>query len=111
MTVPPETILEVSELLPPRPADAPLPAQSEEPPTSDSTANGSLQPASLGSRLPQLGARVDASLRPKETDVWDWAGMEQERSHGMKIADCMAGLDAVQDGFTHDFPRPALGRF
>ncbi|MCJ1479691.1 hypothetical protein MMC13_008377 [Lambiella insularis] len=110
MTIPPETMLEVSELLPKRPTDSTMPAGTGELSSSDPFVTGNSQPASQDQTVVPLGEDIDASLRAKEIDSWDWATMEQERRRGMGIADCMTGLDAVQDVFT-GHTGPALGQF
>ncbi|MCJ1394310.1 hypothetical protein MMC18_007188 [Xylographa bjoerkii] len=104
LTIPPERVLEASNLLPQRPLDAEQPS-----------ADGIPQLPNLDLVTSQLALQaetsVSESLMAQEVDDdWDWRRMEQERDHGMSIAKHMAGLDALHDVFTAD-DRPALGQY
>ena len=113
LTIPPERILEASNLLPPKPAEHHTASVSPSPLRGEGTALDT-QAASLLQSLKteSVDAGIDASLRPDGSDdeVWDWTRVETERVRGLKIAEMMAGLDSLHDEFTAD-GEPVLGQF
>ncbi|MCJ1386054.1 hypothetical protein MMC17_009179 [Xylographa soralifera] len=114
VTIPPERVLEASDLLPPRPLDVEQPSVSGECSAPGVSADGASQLVNLDSITSQLKLQaktvLSESLIPQKIDVWDWWSMEQERDHGMSLAKHMAGLDTLHDAFTAD-DRPALGQY
>ncbi|MCJ1439122.1 hypothetical protein MMC27_008513 [Xylographa pallens] len=114
VTIPPERVLEASDLLPERPLDAKQPSASGKFSAPSVSTDGASQMMNLDSGISQLELQAEPvlseSLIPQKADVWDWQRMEQERDHGMSIAKHMAGLDALHDVFTAN-DRAALGQY
>ena len=110
LTIPPEIVLQVSDLLPPKPSDGEQGAHARPLGHSTIASNESLTPDLQVEKGILSEQSVDISLRPDETLVWDWKRVEDERQHGMQLAEFMAGLDGLGDVFTGD-SGPALGQF
>jgi len=113
LTIPPERILDASNLLPAKPAGHHTPPMTPSPLTSE----GSSLFFGTASVLQDLDPRnvnevIDASLLPGDDDeeVWNWTMAENERLRGMKIAELMAGLDSLHEEFTAE-KTPALGEY
>ena len=110
ITIPPETVLQICDLLPPRPGDEEQGAHAKALPELTIASNGKLNQGLQGENGSLSEQSVDAFLRPKATVVWDWKRIEEERQRGMQLAECMAGLDGLADVFTGD-SGPALGQY
>lgn len=112
LTIPPERILDASNMFPPKPADHHTPPISPSPMAADSSSIP-LNTASVVQEMDPRDANdiIDASLLPcGDEGVWTWTRVEEERLRGMKVAELMAGLDALYDEFTAD-QIPALGEY
>lgn len=107
LTIPPERILQSSNLLPPNP-EAPLISPT---PTPDFPS----QPPNLTAALPAKPTEDDEekeqSRKPPPDKVptaedkpekWDWARIETERARGMRIAELFAGLEMVNEELSYD---------
>ena len=105
LTINPETVLERSRLLPPRPTGVGLPPRAEVP-TNDATPapaetpatpdmNGA--PSSPEAIATEIGRRLSnvANLAPSQDDDWTWDDMERERLRGLKIASHFDALGAI----------------
>ena len=114
MTVPPETVLLMSGLLPPKPkgeGEAPVEKEDRSTPALSELPNGTIGAVALEVPTVLPEEEVDASLEPESADgVWDWDRAERERARGMRAAEAMAGLEALHDVFTAE-KGPALGQF
>ena len=112
LTIPPERILEASNLLPLKPSGQPTPPATPLP----ETAGGTPLDSRAASLLQNMNAdsadrTIDSSLLAiGDGGVWDWARVEEERLRGLKIVELMAGLDLLQDEFTAE-KGLALGEF
>lgn len=102
LTIPPERVIQASELLPPKPADHETPPISMAPNTeavssTDTTATSiadNLTPANAGEVMAaSLGANDD------DNDEWTWERVEEERKRGMKIAEIYNSLDLLNEEF------------
>ena len=103
-TIPPETVLRASDLLPELPGKEGSVAE---------VLPALLEGTSLGKVESALGATLEHG--EKESDAveaeyalnaapssrpWDWQRIEQERLRGMKVASMMEGLEELHDEFT-----------
>lgn len=118
LTIPPEKILENSHLLPPKPS---VSASASSTPllTSSPSIESTSFEAAAASALPNLAPSkseadnlIDTSMTPSADggDIWDWDRIEAERRRGMKIAECYAGLEALNEEFTYE-NKPVLGAY
>lgn len=113
LTIPPERVLQASELLPPKPADhATPPAISA--PTPESTSNTAAA-VSVVDQITQGNAEdvVVASLKAaveNKNGEWTWDQVEEERKRGLKIAEMWGALDGLNGEFTGD-GGVVLGRY
>ncbi|MCJ1265836.1 hypothetical protein MMC22_005717 [Lobaria immixta] len=111
LTIPPEKILQNSNLLPPKPAAIETPPSTESPAIEETSIG-----AAAASALPSISSTtadeiIDASLKAHgDGDVWNWERTEAERQRGMRIAELYAGLEALNDELRYD-DQPALGEF
>ena len=110
LTVPPETLLQHSNLLPLKPAGH------ETPPAIMSSSAGSSSvglTAAMAAREIRTSAEqiMDGAIKPlSDINSWTWERVEAERLKGMKIAELFAGLDELHNEFTAD-REPVLGEF
>jgi hypothetical protein len=117
LTIPPELVLERSQMLPARPAGAPIlggwtPSQSKdttpertatpspEPGIEDPTAaNRGYSNGSLGSKQAvleeDLVSSTDTSL--DDADGWTWERVEEHRIKGLRLAEAFDYLDGLKD--------------
>ena len=110
LTIPPEVVLQISDLLPAKPEDWEEGAQARFLSDSMIASNGSLTSGLQGEKVIASEQSVDLSLRTDERVIWDWKSVEDERQRGMQLAEFMAGLDGLHGVFTGD-SGPALGHF
>ncbi len=117
LTVPPERILQASELLPPKPKEHKTPPMTDSPavpvegdalPAAASVASAAIQDATSSAADDLLNAALNA--KPMNGDDWDWARVEQERLRGLKIAEAWCQTEALGEEFPGD-ERPALGKW
>ena len=105
LTIPPERILQNSNLLPPKPEFLPNPPLAESPsPTVDTTSTEEvnvsaisvtdLPPSSLFPKKNDTSKREKSSCNSDDGE-WTWDRIEQERQRGMKVAELYAGLEAL----------------
>lgn len=110
LTVPPETVLEHSNLLPPKPAGHEPPAAT----LSSSAESSSIElTAAMAAReiRPSTEQIIDGTVKPSsDVDIWTWEKVEDERLRGMRLARLFAGLDELHNEFTAD-KEPVLGQF
>ena len=118
LTIPPEKVLKHSYLLPPNPS-ASASKSSTLTLTSSPSIEGTSLEAAAASALPGLKPSkseadnlVDAPLTSSADGdgVWDWDRIETERRRGMRIAECYAGLEALNEEFTYE-NKASLGAF
>ncbi|KAL9102386.1 MAG: hypothetical protein Q9187_009127, partial [Circinaria calcarea] len=110
LTVPPETVLEHSNLLPPKPVSHETPSATVSP-----SADGSSIELAAAVAAREMGPSdeqvIDAAVKPlPDFNVWTWEKVEKERLRGLKIAELFAGLDELHKEFTAD-GEPVLGQF
>ena len=121
ITVPPEMVLERSQMLPPRPEGTPLLGgwQPSEPSKPDSPHHsGSLTPeagetAAGGSLDESPSHRVlEESLFPASSDAdeWTWEKVQEIRSRGLELAAAFDSLDQLKDVFDVEGGE-AMGRY
>ncbi|KAL8964179.1 MAG: hypothetical protein Q9197_006999, partial [Variospora fuerteventurae] len=102
LTVPPERILQSSNLLPPKPADKTTPPLTDSPAV---PADGDAVPATAAAAAEAAHdattsaaeEMMDAALRVKPTGgdgEWNWERVERERLRGMRIAEAWNGTEA-----------------
>ena len=107
ITIPPEEVLDFSELLPPRQSSHSKPERSQspegEPSAAESAAVGALGLTDIGERREEN--RIDLA-----GTACDWDKIEQERVRGMRLAQNMANLDDLYREFSGDIS-PALGEY
>ncbi|KAI9700117.1 MAG: hypothetical protein M1836_002651 [Candelina mexicana] len=112
-TIPPETILSSSDLLPPKPipTDKTDPEQLSSPSPSPPSEKGSPPSDPLSSGLATASNLTSPSSPSKSDDVpqtqsntsnsdtWDWDRVEKERLKGLDIAQSLAGLEVAHKIF------------
>ena len=111
LTIPPETVLEHTALLPARPKD-------QERLSSTSSALGDhffsqkgLRSNTQKENRPDSEAILEATMDENvHSNSWDWERVEAERSRGMEVAASMAALDRLDQEFTGE-TQSALGHF
>jgi acyl-CoA thioesterase FadM len=97
VTIPVETILTTAGLLPPKPA---MNLGSDTPDSEATTEIGD----------PTVAEYLEASKLGSETDSWDWHSIEMERVRGLKVAECLGGLEKGHEEFT-GAEQSALGQW
>ncbi|KAF2092892.1 hypothetical protein NA57DRAFT_49257 [Rhizodiscina lignyota] len=97
LTIPPELVLQNSEMLPPKPRSAPPAANI----AVYSKASELSPPVAIDS--------TDESLFPSTNEEWTWERVEAERLKGLKFAEHFAALDALLDTF--DGEGPVMGKW
>ena len=110
MTIPPEQVLQASELLPENPANEQSVPNSEV--ATEGSSSAKVETESVMGKVSNTGveALMDASSKPESGEVWSWNRVEQERAKGMEIAIHMARLDDLHGTFTGE-TRPAFGQY
>lgn len=112
LTIPPERILQASELLPPKPADhETLPIDMT--PNPEATSVDAAVASMAATVTPDnAGEVMAASLAAKDAGGkdWTWERVEEERKRGMKIAELYNSLDKLNDEFTGG-QMPVLGQY
>lgn len=120
LTVPPERILQASELLPQKPKEHKTPPMTDSPAVpiegdalpavaaGASAASAAIQDVTSSAADDLLNTALNA--KPVDRDDWDWARVEQERLRGMKIAEAWCQTEALGEEFLGD-ERPALGKW
>lgn len=124
LTIPPELVLERSQMLPPRPEGAPIlggwtpspskdttpqqtAAPSPEPESSSATGNGFVDP-----KL----AVLEESLFPSTNAIgadgngWTWERVQEQRMKGLRLAEAFDCLDGLRDVFDVE-GEEAMGRY
>ncbi|KAF1814437.1 hypothetical protein P152DRAFT_472204 [Eremomyces bilateralis CBS 781.70] len=109
LTVPPELVLQRSDLLPPKPPTAPPANQlptlaNRQLLTPGALATETTTPAELDgapTSAPTDADMLEESLFPfsQEAGEWTWEKIEERRLRGMRIAQHFAGLDRLYDVF------------
>ena len=109
LTISPEKVLQEAALLPPKPADHHTPPDSTSPPV-EGTSIDIIAATALSDLNPMaMENLINGSLEPGSAETkWDWNQVEAERQKGMRLAELMAGLEALHDEFTGE-ERAALG--
>ena len=108
LTIPPELVLQRSEMLPSRPPGAP---------STFFTTTSELPEAQVGSSASTgMGASdlLEESLFPSDAtgaeEEWTWERVEKERQKGLKLSQLFDGLDGLRDAFDMG-EDGAMGRF
>ncbi len=126
LTIAPETMLQASGLLPPRPGDnshletKALPIATKRKLSADILdvpfrafeAADAIWDAAKQSLFPQPPVAPDDGftdgLQKQEAENWTWRKIEDERARGMELANLLRGLEGLEQEFTAD--AEALGR-
>ena len=110
LTIPPEVVLQRSDMLPEKPPGAPSSFYVPPKPTTtpNSETNGSVSPPELSSHAETMTAGsfdsiLEESLFPEtsaeDDGEWTWEKMEKERQRGLKFAQAFDGLNVLREEF------------
>lgn len=128
LTIPPELVLERSQMLPPRPEGAPILGGWTPTPSKDATPQCTATPSpepqspttegkaySNGSVDPRQ-RMLDASLFPivdpdsNNCNTWTWEHVQEQRLKGLQLAKAFDSLDGLRDVFNVE-GEDAMGRY
>ena len=110
VTIPPEEVLQASELLPEKPVNKQSVLKSEFDTKGSSSAKVEAESVIGKASNSDMEELKKASSNPESGEVWNWNRVEQERAKGMEIAIHMARLDDLHGTFTGE-TRPAFGQY
>ena len=110
VTIPPEEVLQASELLPDKRTNEQGVPNSEVTVEGSSSAKVEADIVTGKASNTDMEELMNGSSKPGSGEVWDWNRVEEERVKGMEIAIHMARLDDLHGTFTGE-SRSAFGEF